>query len=84
MSVTWIGKDLPSIRRNGREYFLLGRDDALYLVLNQCPHRGGPLKFGFVNDDDELVCPLHGGAFSVAALIARPTTLRLVEQEVVP
>ena len=82
MSATWIGKDLPPIRRGEREYFLLGREDGLYLVLNQCPHRGGPLKFGFVNDADEIVCPLHGGAFSVDALIARPSTLRLIEQEV--
>ena len=36
-------------------------DDQLYLVANRCPHRGGPLKFGFINADDrgQLVCPLH-------------------------
>jgi len=81
MSGAWLGRDLPPIRRGGREYVLLGRGEALYLILNQCPHRGGPLKFGYINDDDAIVCPLHGGAFSIDALIARPTTLRLVEQE---
>ena len=81
MSAAWLGHDLPPIRRGGREYVLLGRGEDLYLILNQCPHRGAPLKFGFINADDAIVCPLHGGAFSIESLIARPTTLRLIEQE---
>ena len=79
MSATWIGKDLPPIRRGEREYFLLGREDGLYLVLNQCPHRGGPLKFGFVNAAEQIVCPLHGGTFAISQLIALPSTIRLRE-----
>ena len=78
---SWIGKDLPPIVRDGTEYFLLSHDDALYLVANRCPHRGGPLKFGFVNADDEIVCPLHQGAFSIARLITQPSTIRLDERE---
>ena len=80
-AVSWIGSDLPPIYRDGREYFLLCHRDALYLVANPCPHRGGPLKFGFVNAQDQLVCPLHQGAFSVSGLIAQASTLRLLEQE---
>ena len=79
MAQSWIGKDLPPIWRDGEEYFLLGHDDALYLIANRCPHRGGPLKFGFVNAAGELVCPLHHNAFSIHCLIARPTTIRLAE-----
>lgn len=78
---SWIGKDLPPIVRHGTEYFLLSHDDALYLVANRCPHRGGPLKFGFINADDEIVCPLHQGAFSIASLVAQPSTIRLDERE---
>jgi nitrite reductase (NADH) small subunit len=80
--VSWIGKDLPTIRRDGADYFLLGHKDALYLVANRCPHRGGPLKLGFVNAADEIVCPLHQGVFPVAQLIAQPSTIRLSEQRV--
>ena len=80
MTTTWIGRELPPIRRGGQEYFLLGRGDELYLVLNKCPHRGGPLKLGFLDADDRLVCPLHKNAFSVDWLIALPTTRRLVER----
>ena len=78
---TWIGRDLPPITRDGRDYFLLSHQGALYLVHNLCPHRGGPLKFGYVNDSDAVVCPMHGNAYSADRLIARPTTLRLIIEE---
>jgi len=73
----WIGHDLPPIRREGVEYFLLSARGELYLVPNRCPHRGGPLKFGRLNAAGELVCPMHGGAFSIDSLIRNPATLRL-------
>lgn len=78
---TWIGRDLPPIIRDGRDYFLLSHQGALYLVHNLCPHRGGPLKFGYVNDDDAVICPMHGNAYSADRLIARSTTLRLIIEE---
>lgn len=78
---SWIGTDLPPIVRDGQEYFLLSHDDRLYLVANRCPHRGGPLKFGFINADGALVCPLHQGVFPVSQLIAQRSTIRLGESE---
>ena len=80
---SWIGADLPSIVRDGAEYFLLSHKDNLYLVANRCPHRGGPLKFGFVNGRDEVVCPLHKGVFLIAKLLAQPSTIRLNEDHAV-
>ena len=79
MSGSWIGSDLPPIWRDGEEYFLLGHEDALYLVRNACPHRGGPLKSGYINADGAIVCPMHRNAFPIARLIAQPTTRRLAE-----
>ena len=58
----------------------MSHDGVLYLVANRCPHRGGPLKFGFVDDEDRIVCPLHNGVFPITALIALPTTIRLDER----
>ncbi len=78
---TWMAKDLPPIWRDGVEYFLIGHQDALYLVANRCPHRGGSLKFGFVNAADEIVCPLHHQATPVSRLIGLPTTIRLEERQ---
>jgi len=77
----WIGHDLPPIRRDGIEYFLLSARGELYLVPNLCPHRGGPLKFGRLNAAGELVCPTHGNAFSIESLIRNPATPRLTEAE---
>ena len=82
-AATWIGKDLPPIIRDGMEYFLLVHDETFYLIANRCPHRGGPLKFGFVNGQDEIVCPLHRGAFPIASLIAQASTIRLDETQAV-
>jgi nitrite reductase (NADH) small subunit len=75
----WIGHDLPPIWRDGVEYFLLSIRRELWLMPNHCPHRGGPLKFGRLNAAGELVCPMHGNAFSVESLLARPGALRLTE-----
>lgn len=80
VSGSWIGVDLPPIYRDGQEYFLLGHADRLYLVLNRCPHRGGPLKFGCIKDDDAIICPLHHGAFRIDHLLAQASTIRLDEQ----
>jgi nitrite reductase/ring-hydroxylating ferredoxin subunit len=77
MSESWIGADLPPIWRNGEEYFLLGHGEGLYLVVNRCPHRGGPLKSGFVNATGEIVCPMHRQAFAIERLIAQGSTIRL-------
>lgn len=81
---TWIGRDLPPITRDGRDYFLLSHQGAFYLVHNHCPHRGGPLKFGYVSDEDAVVCPMHGNAYPAERLIARPSTLRLHIEETAP
>ena len=77
MSESWIGADLPPIWREGEEYFLLGHRGDLYLIANRCPHRGGPLKAGFINADGELVCPMHRGAFALDGLVAQPSSIRL-------
>lgn len=81
-SRVWIGADLPPIRRDGEEYFLLGVDDRLYLVRNACPHRGGPLKFGHVDGRNRIVCPMHHNAVPVETLLAWPSTIRLMETPV--
>lgn len=79
MSGAWIGRDLPPIVRDGVEYFVISRDDELFLVPNRCPHRGGPLKFGYLNERDELVCPMHGNAFPLDTLLGGPEVRRLHE-----
>ncbi|MET9674020.1 Rieske 2Fe-2S domain-containing protein [Streptomyces sp. NPDC006482] len=51
-------------------YFVMERDNALHVLSSRCPHRGGPLHLGDV-EDGRLVCPWHGGSFPVARLCDR-------------
>lgn len=44
----------------------LGADGAVHAVSNVCPHRGGPLAEGFV-DDGVVSCPWHGWEFSLTS-----------------
>lgn len=73
----WIGRDLPPIHIDGEEFFLVSHHGELFLLPNRCPHRGGSLKFGFVNGREEIVCPMHHNAFPIARLIERPGARRL-------
>lgn len=82
MSESWIGAELPPIWFGGEEYFLLCHRGDLYLIANRCPHRGGPLKAGFINAQGQLVCPMHRGAFAIESLIARPDSMRLERRPV--
>jgi nitrite reductase (NADH) small subunit len=81
MEASWIGRDLPPIYRNGVEHFLLSHEGLLYLIPNRCPHRGGPLKYGFLNAQGELVCPMHGNTFAIRSLIRRAGVIRLLENQ---
>ncbi|PYU31116.1 MAG: hypothetical protein DMG28_16285 [Acidobacteria bacterium] len=36
----------------------------LYAIENICPHRGGPLGEGKI-EDDEVICPWHGSRFNL-------------------
>ncbi len=74
-NASWIGQDLPPLVRSGLEYFPAFASG--YLVPNTCPHPGGPLKFGYINEKEPIVCPMHHNAYSIERLIARDSTLNL-------
>lgn len=64
--------DIP--RGEGRAYALDGeqvavfrlRDGSLRAVSAVCPHRGGPLADGQI-DDRVVLCPLHANAFDLTS-----------------
>lgn len=39
-------------------------DDGFYAVENACPHQGGPLADGWL-EDATITCPWHGWCFDV-------------------
>jgi Rieske [2Fe-2S] domain len=60
-------------------YFVLESEERLFLVLDKCPHRGGPLSLGRRSEDGErVICPWHGTRASCAVL--RRKSLPLVRR----
>ena len=53
-----------TITVNGVEIALFNLDGNFYAIDNTCPHRGGPLGEGML-DDGIVTCPLHGWKFNV-------------------
>jgi glutamate synthase domain-containing protein 2/nitrite reductase/ring-hydroxylating ferredoxin subunit len=54
---------------NGAEVALLRSGDTVHAVSNLCPHRGGQLGDGRV-EDGKVICPLHGWDFDLATGIS--------------
>jgi nitrite reductase/ring-hydroxylating ferredoxin subunit len=58
-------------------------DDAIYAVDDVCPHLGGPLHDGTVEQDEKLVtCPLHGWRFSLCDGTMHPGRRRIATFDV--
>ncbi len=51
-------------------YFCLERGGRIHVLASRCPHRGGPLHLGRI-DDGRLRCPWHGSAFRLDWLCDR-------------
>ncbi|MEZ4825891.1 MAG: Rieske (2Fe-2S) protein [Bacteroidia bacterium] len=49
------GKNICLVRHKGKIFALNAR----------CPHSGGPLSGGVVNENDQIVCPWHRFAFDL-------------------
>lgn len=49
---------------NGHEIALFNRDGAFFALENTCPHQGGPLGEGTI-EDGCVTCPWHGWQFDV-------------------
>jgi nitrite reductase/ring-hydroxylating ferredoxin subunit len=47
------------VRAGERWLALANVDGELYALLNECPHLGGPLGKGELENGAELVCPWH-------------------------
>lgn len=52
------------VEAGGRLLALFNVAGSFYAVHNLCPHRGGPLGEGHL-EEDRVTCPLHGWQFDV-------------------
>jgi nitrite reductase/ring-hydroxylating ferredoxin subunit len=51
-----------TVHAKGREFAIWNIDGNFYCMDDACPHRGGPLGAGCLQDG-LVYCPLHGWAF---------------------
>jgi nitrite reductase (NADH) small subunit/3-phenylpropionate/trans-cinnamate dioxygenase ferredoxin subunit len=77
------------VRAGGRELALFHVGGRFFALDNACPHNGGPLAEGEV-DDGAVTCPLHGWTFDLEsgrhvanpAIAVRSYEVRVVGDEV--
>ncbi len=53
-----------TVEVDGRTIVLWRHRGRFYALDNVCPHTGGPLSLGWI-EDDQIVCPWHGARFAV-------------------
>ena len=53
-----------TVHVRGREFAVYNLDGQFYALDDLCPHRGGPLGAGCLQNG-EVFCPLHGWGFDV-------------------
>lgn len=54
---------LKKILVGGREICLTKNASGYAAVSNRCPHAGGLMSEGWLNENDAIVCPLHRYTF---------------------
>jgi nitrite reductase/ring-hydroxylating ferredoxin subunit len=63
--VSQLGSDEPMVARVGEHVLAVGRNGTSYFAVdNTCPHAGGSLGNGTL-DEGKILCPLHLWAFDV-------------------
>lgn len=60
---------------SGQRIALFNINGTFYAIDDTCPHRGGPLSEGFI-ENDEVTCPWHGARFRLATgdVLSSPAT----------
>ncbi len=53
-----------TVELKGRRFAVFNLDGQFYAMDDTCPHRGGPLGAG-VLEDGRVFCPLHGWSFDL-------------------
>ena len=59
MALTFSVEDYNVVVVGDQEYFVQRIGGELHVLPSRCPHRGGPLRLGRV-EDGTIVCPWHG------------------------
>jgi nitrite reductase/ring-hydroxylating ferredoxin subunit len=58
--------EIKSCSIDGRSTILIRMDDRIRKLPAVCPHTGGPLALGRI-EENRIVCPWHGAAFDLVS-----------------
>jgi len=77
MALTFSVEDYNLMIVGDQEYFVQRIGGELHVLPSRCPHRGGPLRLGRV-EDGIIVCPWHGTKVPLSSCrkTALPTVFR--------
>lgn len=50
---------------SGQDIAIFNLNSQFFAVQNACPHRGGPLAEGSLDEEGVVICPWHGYSFDV-------------------
>jgi nitrite reductase/ring-hydroxylating ferredoxin subunit len=53
------------VKVNGKKLCLVRHKERLYAIDDKCPHAGGPLHQGEINEKCEIICPWHRFPFAL-------------------
>lgn len=56
--------DVQCVEFGGERVAIFNVDGTYYAISDACPHAGGPLSEGYV-EDGKVVCPWHGWCFDL-------------------
>lgn len=59
------GNPLREVKVGGKRICLVRQGEKISAIDARCPHAGGPLAGGFLNEEGQVVCPWHRFGFSV-------------------
>jgi nitrite reductase/ring-hydroxylating ferredoxin subunit len=71
--------EMKCVQVDGRDVVLINLDGTLHAIDNNCPHNGGPLSKGQLNQETgQLMCPWHAWRWDVRSgrAIAPPINYR--------
>ena len=54
------------VKVEGNEIAVFNLDGRFYAAQDICPHEGGPLSSGFI-EEESVTCPWHGAAFHIVS-----------------
>ncbi|MEM6765277.1 MAG: Rieske 2Fe-2S domain-containing protein [Bacteroidota bacterium] len=56
---------IQAVRVEKRKIVLIYRERKWHAIQQRCPHEGGPLEAGRINEEGKIVCPWHRYAFDI-------------------